>query len=124
MSERTINILLVDDHKDTCLAIGFLLGRHGYHVQTAYSLKSALSIADGEHFDLLISDIVLPDGTGNELLHQLRQKMEIEAIAMSGWSTPEDVTRSRDAGFHDLLAKPLTYERLDTLIRSIFPENG
>ena len=62
------SVLLVDDHLDTCLGMSRLLKRRGYKVAVAHSVTEALATANGETFDLLISDIGLPDGTGFDLM--------------------------------------------------------
>ena len=66
--QRALRILLVDDHVDTCAALEKLLARRGHRVVTAHDVRSAIEAARGDSFDLLISDMGLPDGTGVELM--------------------------------------------------------
>jgi CheY-like chemotaxis protein len=115
-----VRILLVDDHHDTNRAMARLLQRLGYDVCTADSVRSALEAAgSGATFDLLISDIGLPDGTGLELMQQLRQRQSIKGIALSGFGMEEDVRKSKAAGFYEHLTKPINFKRLETAIRHL-----
>ena len=117
-----MRILLVDDHEDTTRAMRRLLERLGYAVRTAHSVGTALAaVSDAGPFDLLISDIGLPDGSGIDLLHHLTANgaRPIKAIALSGFGMEEDVIRSKAAGFHDHLTKPINFHRLETAIKQL-----
>lgn len=109
-------ILLVDDNEDTLRVMARLLRLSGHKVVTADSLNAAVSAAD-QPFDLLITDIGLPDGTGWELMNQLRQRGPVRGIAISGFSMDEDVRRSEAAGFVEHLSKPINPDDLDRAIR-------
>ena len=113
------SVLLVDDHLDTCLGMSRLLKRRGYKVAVAHSVTEALATADGEAFDLLISDIGLPDGTGFDLMSTLRERGGPPGIALSGYGMENDLEKSRDAGFSEHLIKPVTIDRLDDAIRKL-----
>ena len=67
----SLSILLVDDHEDTNRSLMLLLRRRGYQVETAVDIASALELADGETFDVLVSDMNLPDGSGVDLLERM-----------------------------------------------------
>jgi PAS domain S-box-containing protein len=112
-------ILLVEDHLDTARAMARLLGGTGYDVRIADSVAAALQIARAEPFDLLISDIGLPDGSGLDLMHQLAAISPVRGIALSGFGRDEDVQRSRQAGFSAHLTKPINMEQLKATIRQI-----
>jgi CheY-like chemotaxis protein len=74
-------------------------------------------------FNLLLSDIGLPDGTGYDLIRQVRQFSDMPAIALSGFGMEEDVSDCREAGFSDHLTKPVNFQRLAMMIQRIsFPE--
>jgi signal transduction histidine kinase len=107
-------ILLVDDHHDTSEVLGRLLSHQGYEVRTADSIANALKVADDYPFDILVSDIGLPDGRGTELLNQLQAgaKHPIRAIAMSGFGMENDLECSRRAGFAEHLTKPVEFGEL------------
>jgi CheY-like chemotaxis protein len=115
-----IRILLVDDHEDTNRAMGRLLRRLGYDVQTAGCVRDALSAAEKDPpFDLLISDIGLPDGSGLQLMEELLKRRPIKGIALSGFGMEEDVKKSKQAGFFEHLTKPINFKRLETAIRQL-----
>jgi len=112
-------ILVVDDHGDTLRAMKLLLTRLGYEVLAAENMADALRIADQHEFDILLSDIGLPDGTGHELLRRIRTKREVPALALSGFGMDEDIERSHDAGFADHLTKPVSIDRLRSAIEEL-----
>jgi CheY-like chemotaxis protein len=114
--ECALRILVVDDHCDTLRSLKRLLTRLGYQVLAAENMMDALRIAEHEPFDLLLSDIGLPDGSGHELVKRIREKRSVMAIAVSGFGMEEDVRRSRDAGFFDHLTKPVSLDRLQQVI--------
>ena len=115
-SRQGLKILLVDDHQDTCAALEKLLVRRGYLVAATHNMRSAMEAAVRNKFDLLISDVALPDGTGMELMMQLRAISNIPGIAISGFGNNGDVERSLQAGFSEHLIKPV---KLDTLQAAI-----
>ncbi len=106
-------ILLVEDNADTATTMAMLLETFGYQVRTAPDVNQALTRIGGERFDLLISDLGLPDGTGIELMRELRrQGSALKGIALSGFGQTEDVRGSREAGFSAHLTKPVDAELL------------
>ena len=117
-------ILVVDDHDDTLRSMKLLLSRLGYEVLAADSMSDALRIAEEQHFDILLSDIGLPDGSGLELLKRIRQRRDVPALALSGFGMDEDIERSRDAGFSDHLTKPVSIDRLQAAIAELDEQAG
>jgi PAS domain S-box-containing protein len=117
---RSLEILLVEDHDDTARVLSRLLERLGHRVRIADSVASALLAAE-QPFDLLLSDIGLPDGTGNDLIRQLRQirHVNVPAVALTGFGMEEDVAKSREAGFTDHLTKPVNFQRLQIMVQKI-----
>lgn len=116
-----LRLLLVEDHHDTLMTLQRLLVRRGYTVRTAASIAQALEIADGYRFDVLVSDIGLPDGRGTELLERIaRQRGErLPAVAMSGFGMDDDLERSREAGFSEHLTKPVEFAALHEAITRV-----
>jgi len=112
-------ILMVDDHEDTSRAMKRLLEKLGYQVKVANSVQSALGVADAVPFDLLISDIGLPDGSGLDLMRQLLGRRPVKGIALSGYNMEEDVRKSKEAGFAEHLAKPVDFGELAQAIREL-----
>jgi CheY-like chemotaxis protein len=117
---RSCTILLVDDHDDTRQALRSLLQRRGYRVLAASGSKEAKQIAGSEEFDLLVSDISMPDGSGLELVRSLKPS-GVKAIAISGFGTDEDLQKSREAGFDEHIVKPISFEALETVIHRLLP---
>lgn len=107
-----LRLLLVEDHESTLQALVRLLKRDGHEVKTASTAEAALQAAAGGPCDLVISDLGLPDGSGLELMHQLRTTYGLEGIALSGYGMGADRARSRAAGFVAHLVKPVNIGEL------------
>jgi signal transduction histidine kinase/ActR/RegA family two-component response regulator len=105
-------VLLVDDHPDTRETLARLLTRANYQVTQAGTVRSALQKAEQATFDILVSDIGLPDGSGCDLMKALRERHELRGVAFSGYGMEEDVQRSLQAGFSAHLTKPVDFQRL------------
>ena len=110
-----LRVLLVEDHADTRHLMQILLGQFGYEVTTAESVAAAVAKADVP-FDLLVSDIGLPDGTGLDVIRELSKRRPVRGIVMSGFGMEADIQRSRDAGFAEHLTKPVSADRLRAAI--------
>jgi len=114
-------ILLVDDHADSISCMQLFLKVKGYEVATADSVEAALKAVARERFDLLVSDIGLPDGSGEDLLRRLRNMgHNLPSIALSGYGMEEDIARSRGAGFQIHLTKPVSPQNLQSAIDQLF----
>jgi signal transduction histidine kinase/CheY-like chemotaxis protein len=118
-------ILIVEDHEDTSHGMKLLLTRRGYDVSIAPNVADALALVRAEKFDLLLSDLGLPDGTGYELMEAVRDT-GLRGVALSGFGMEEDLAKSQAAGFSEHLIKPVNIERLDALLAKFFssPGNG
>ena len=114
-----LRLLIVEDHADTAMVLRKLLSASGYHVKTAACAASAMQMIEQEPFDLLISDIGLPDWNGYELMKRIRAAHAIRGIAMSGFGMDEDIRKSREAGFADHLVKPVNVAQLHDVIRRV-----
>jgi signal transduction histidine kinase/CheY-like chemotaxis protein len=112
-------VLLVDDHHDTCLGMKRMLERRGYQITIAHSAEQAVEKVRTQEFDLLISDIGLPDRSGYELMREVRVNKRLPGIALSGFGSEEDVNQAREAGFAEHLTKPINFERLEKTIQSL-----
>jgi PAS domain S-box-containing protein len=116
-AKRRLQILLVEDHRDTAEIMRRLLVLYGHDVRTAGDVATALSLASQHPFDLLISDLGLPDASGAELLQELRARGHtLPAVALSGYGQEEDVARSKAAGFVEHLLKPVDFNRFRRLV--------
>src|SRR5438876_448888 len=116
---RRHRLLVVDDHADTCTGMKMMLERRGYDITVAHSAGQAVEKTQREDFDLLISDIGLPDRSGYELMSELRQSKGLRGIALSGFGMETDVNKARDAGFSQHLTKPINFDRLEQAIRHL-----
>jgi signal transduction histidine kinase/CheY-like chemotaxis protein len=118
-ANKAVRILLVDDHQDTLEFMSRFLTLGGHHVATASNYEEALSLGQSQEFDLVISDIGLPDGNGYDLIHELRARSPIKGIALSGYGMKADVDRSESAGFSAHLTKPCDLSVLNSTIEKI-----
>ena len=116
---RGVRVLLVEDHYDTLRIMTKLLRALGYGVATATTVGEALRMVEQQPFDLLVSDIGLPDGTGYDLLRQIGLRRPIKAIAISGFSQDEDRARSKQAGFAEHLTKPVDFQKLESALARV-----
>jgi PAS domain S-box-containing protein len=107
------SVLLVEDHQPTSATLMELLSRRRYRVVAASSLLEARGKAERERFDILISDIGLPDGNGCDLMMELRASQGLVGIALTGYGMIEDMERSRAAGFATHLTKPVSITSLE-----------
>jgi PAS domain S-box-containing protein len=111
-------VLLVEDHPDTAHALARMLTLFGHDVQVADSVGSAVQAIESHPFDVVVSDIGLPDGSGLDLMRDVRRRHEIRGVVLSGFGMEEDVRRSLDAGFSMHLTKPVTPDELnDAIVR-------
>jgi len=116
LARQALKILLVDDHHDTCAALEKLLARRGHLVAVSHDVRLAMDAAVRNKFHLLISDIALPDGTGMDLMMQLRAIVNVPGIVISGFGNDGDIEPSLEAGFSEHLIKPINLDKLETAI--------
>lgn len=114
-------LLLVEDHEATLQVLTQLLTRAGHRVVSTSTVAAALQAASEQTFDAVISDLGLPDGTGNELMEQLREHYNLRGIALTGYGMEEDLERSRQAGFVAHLIKPVDYYQLHRTLAQFLP---
>ena len=115
-------ILLVEDNADTLRILTRMLQKWGYTVRTADCVRSALEEAAKEPFDLLVSDIGLPDGSGLEIMQQAQKLYGVSGIAISGFGTEDDIRQSYAAGFREHLVKPVNIQDLNAAVQRITSE--
>jgi len=125
VATRALHIPLIEDHGDTARIMKRLLKANGHEVTTAGDLATALATAQQGSFDLLISDLGLPDGSGLDLMRQLVAKGKaVPAIALTGYGQDEDVALCRQAGFAAHLTKPINMDQLARTIATVTGTNG
>lgn len=116
---KHVQILLVEDHEDTARVLGRILRNAGFDVSHAATVADARTLAGTRPFDLLISDVGLPDGSGLDLMKALRDAQGMKGIALSGFGTDEDVAASAAAGFAAHITKPVDWDRLRAEIEKL-----
>ncbi|MBD2612746.1 MAG: response regulator [Nostoc sp. ZfuVER08] len=119
-----LQALLVDDDRDSREFIAFLLEHYGVQVTEANSASEALSSLGQTKFDLLISDIGMPDVDGYTLIRQIRKHSpdrggEIPAIALTAYAGESDRQQALAAGFQEHISKPIEPEELMQAILTI-----
>jgi hypothetical protein len=119
-----IHVLVVEDHEDTLSVVRRLLEMLGYKLATATSGSAALSFAATNEFDLLVSDIGLPDVNGHELLRRVKTIRNVPAVAISGFGSKSDIEKSLEAGFYAHLTKPLNFDLLHMTLQNAVREGG
>ena len=117
---QPLRILLVEDHGDTARMMRQLLTMDGHDVKVAGDVATALEEAGKGSFDLLLSDLGLPDGCGMDLMTTLRARgCTMPGIALSGYGREADICRSREAGFVAHLTKPTSPDLLAEAIAAV-----
>ena len=113
-------IVVVDDDSHSRSALARLLARSGYHVESAESVSQALEVVELRGCDLLISDLGLPDGSGLDLMRQLRHMYGLNnGIALTGYTSAEDKKDCADAGFTKFLPKPVVFTVLLSEVQTL-----
>lgn len=115
-------ILLVEDHQPTRVTLERLLTRRGYAVSSAETAAEARRLAAEQKFDLVVSDIGLPDTDGFSLMELLRERYRLRGIALTGYGMEEDVARSRAAGYVAHLTKPVDIQKLEAVLARLQSE--
>ncbi len=117
---KPLRILLVEDHADTANVMTRLMRRLGHGVETVGNVADAKATWHAGEFDLLMSDVGLPDGTGLEIVRSIRESGDMTpAIALTGFGMEDDVQRCLDAGFNAHLTKPVDFTRLEKLVAEL-----
>jgi signal transduction histidine kinase/BarA-like signal transduction histidine kinase len=113
-------LLLVEDHADTGRVMARLLKRAGFQVVYAESVEKAWAAWQAGEFDLVVSDIGLPDGTGLDLMRKIREvRPTATGVCMSGFGMESDLEASRQAGFAEHLIKPVDMQQMQAAIRRL-----
>lgn len=119
---RPLHILLVEDHGVTAKMMAMVLTAEGNTVETAGDMATAVELAEQHTFDLLLSDLGLPDGSGHDLLRQLRARgHKFPGIALTGYGQEQDIQRSHEAGFAAHLTKPASRDAVVEAIAAVTP---
>jgi signal transduction histidine kinase len=116
-----LRLLVIEDHEPTMMVLVRLLRHYGHDVFTAENVERALAVAAAHSFDLVISDLGLPDGNGIDLMRQLAKEYGLRGIALSGYGMPEDRAKTKQAGFLAHLVKPINFDQLQSALQVFAP---
>jgi CheY-like chemotaxis protein len=118
-SAKSLRILLVEDHGDTRHTLSRLLTHFGHQISVAENTQTALEMVQSEKFDVVLSDIGLPDGSGYDVISEAKRRQPIKAVALTGFGTDEDIRRGKEAGFDFHLVKPVDFHELRTVLNQV-----
>ena len=114
---RAARLLVVDDEADLRTLYELTLLREGYEVQTAGSLAQARACLAGDRYDLLITDMRLPDGEGLSLLHEIAGGQRPErCIMITAYGSAENAVQALKAGAFDYLTKPVDLKQFRAVV--------
>jgi CheY-like chemotaxis protein len=118
----SLRVLLIEDHEDTARVLAKVLQQIGHEVETCATVATACQKLRNKKFDLLLSDIGLPDGSGIDFIKAAREICQTPAVALTGYGMAEDIERCLQAGFEEHLTKPINIDRLQKALSRILPE--
>lgn len=114
-----MNILIVEDHEDTRQVLERFLSRKGFEVTSAENVQHGLTLLRTQQFGAIVSDIMLPDGTGYGLMSEARrQGVSALAIALTAYGYPAEVNEPKLTGFDYHLRKPIDCEALVAILET------
>ncbi|KXU87636.1 hybrid sensor histidine kinase/response regulator [Paraburkholderia monticola] len=114
----SLTVLLIEDHIDTADVLAQLMRGLGHDVTVVGRIGDAFAATQLQTFDLVVSDVGLPDGTGLDFIKAFREHSDVPAVALTGFGTDEDVRRCLSAGFTSHLTKPINFGQLESMIDS------
>ena len=121
----TLQILVVEDHGDTRRVLTGLLGHFGHSISAADNVESALAFLRAKHFDAIVSDVALPDGSGSDVIREAKRCQRLTGVALTANDDEKDeVARGRDAGFDYHLTKPIDFAQLREVLAHIAPAHN
>ena len=121
------HVLLVEDSRDTLDMLRVVFGSRGYRTTTCSTAEDALRIAETSQFDIIVSDIGLPQIDGYELILRLRRLPHLSdtpAVALTGYAAPKDAELAREAGFDAHIPKPVDPSALAEEIEQLLQQKA
>jgi CheY-like chemotaxis protein len=116
---KSLRILVVEDHGETLRTLSSLLSHFSHTISMADSTRSAHAFVESKEFDVVLSDIALPDGNGYDVISHAKSKQPVKGVALTGFDKKEDIARSKEAGFDFHLTKPVDFAELRTVLGQI-----
>ncbi|TBU94418.1 response regulator [Phytopseudomonas dryadis] len=117
-------VLVVDDHRKIREPLAVYLRRHAFDVRTAESAEGMWQLLEVQHFDVIVLDVMLPDGDGFELCSRLYRRNGVPVILLTARDTTSDRIRGLDLGADDYLSKPFEPRELVARINSVLRRRG
>ena len=117
-------VLVVDDHRKIREPLAVYLRKHAFDVRTAESAEGMWQLLDGQPFDVVVLDVMLPDGDGFELCSRLHRRNGVPVILLTARDTTSDRIRGLDLGADDYLTKPFEPRELVARINSVLRRRG
>lgn len=111
-----LRVFIVENHQDTLDTLTNYLQSRGHTVFSAHGMHEALEKIPVTEFDVLFSDLALLDGTGWQMMNEIRLRRPVFAVAMSGFNSLSDRIKSEGAGFRHHLAKPVPPEKIEQML--------
>ena len=118
-NSSSLRVLLIEDHEDTARVLEKVLQQMGHEVETCSTVSIACQKLRERKFDVILSDIGLPDGSGIDFIKAAREICQTPAVALTGYGMAEDIERCLQAGFEEHLTKPIDIDRLQKTLSKI-----
>src|SRR5690242_1835072 len=119
-----LQILVVEDHGDTRRVLTGLLGHFGHSISAADNVESALAFVRAKHFDAIVSDLALPDGSGCDVIREAKRCQQLTGVALTANGEEDEIVWGRDAGFDYHLTKPVDFAQLREVLAQIAPASN
>ena len=112
-------ILIVDDEPRMCKSLELILSRHNYQIKTANDVKSSIDIISHELFDLILTDIVMDDSDGFQVMdHINRHHIDTVVVMMTGYASTDTAVEALRKGAYDYIRKPFETEEVINTIEN------
>lgn len=121
---NVMNLLLVEDNESIILGLEYLLCEEGYTYAVARSFEESIALFGQQSFDLVLLDVMLPDGNGFELCKRLKKIQDIPIIFLTAKEEEKDVVQGFDVGADDYIQKPFRNRELISRIKNVLRRNG
>ena len=113
-----IHILLVDDEEKLCIRLARILEKEGYAIETAFNGNDAIDLMDSRHFDIILTDLNMPDKNGFELMeHSRDRELDALVLVLTGYASIDAAIQSIKLGAYDFIQKPIDVETFKLTIR-------
>ena len=114
-----LSLLLIEDHEPSAIITAKLLRRRGHAVSVAGSCAEALALAAAGHYDCVVSDLGLPDGSGHDLMRTLQRLYGLRGIAVSAFDTADCIAKTFASGFSRHFVKPIDIGRVQQALSEL-----